>query len=444
MKQQKQQKQQREEEETAKKFGLSGFGSFGADPFAHDEEEEHPEAGGEDEAAEAAEAAEEQPAAGGEEQPAGTDQEADEGVELIATDDDSHQDSTYGTHQDTIVEEEEPEEDTGAADEGDKSHASDAQTNIANTAEDDESSWQETEMSSGATIETEVNKDGTVTEEEEVETIPSSGYSVTGPKDDSRRMSIVSLDDDDENRLSTVTDLALKGDSDGDVRITDFNTETYELEDEEAMTKGRVTTFGGVKDYSTTEDDGTVTTGKASFKASVEEEMTVLKSGGDLPVIEIGGDVDDDESHATTSFSKTTAVEEEEDDTTRTRTTKTTTVTEETETRRLLKQKASIDTHDHEIIIYNKDGVEITRVTHGDVIVGFDKVDEVVMVKNGLLTVSHETGECLVKIVDGEVNVFEFDGEVIVRSLIDVAHKYLVPKKTERKLSIHDIETRDA
>ena len=42
-------------------------------------------------------------------------------------------------------------------------------------------------------------------------------------------------------------------------------------------------------------------------------------------------------------------------------------------------------------------------MTHGDVIVGFDKVDEVVMVKNGLLTVSHDTGECLVKIVDGEV-----------------------------------------
>merc|ERR1712025_1247338 len=125
-------------------------------------------------------------------------------------------------------------------------------------------------------------------------------------------------------------------------------------------------------------------------------------------------------------------------------TTTTTTVTEETETSRTLKQKASIDTHDHEIIIYNKDGIEITRVTHGDVIVGFDKVDEVVMVKNGLLTVSHETGECLVKIVDGEVNVFEFDGEVIVRSLIDVAHKYLVPKKTERKLSIHDIESRDS
>merc|ERR550534_1577464 len=165
------------------------------------------------------------------------------------------------------------------------------------------STWQETETSSGATIETEVNKDGTVTEEEEVETIPSSGYSVTG---------------------------------------------------------------------------------------------------GDLPVIEIGGQGDDDESHATTSFSKTMAVEEEEDTTTRTTKTTTTTVTEETETRRLLKQKASIDTHDHEIIIYNKDGVEITRVTHGDVIVGFDKVDEVVMVKNGLLTVSHETGECLVRIVDGE------------------------------------------
>merc|ERR1711915_129061 len=81
----------REEEETAKKFGLSGFGSFGADPFAHDEEEEdQPGAGGEDVAAEA----------GGEQQPADTDKEADEGVELIATDDDSHQDSTYGTHQD--------------------------------------------------------------------------------------------------------------------------------------------------------------------------------------------------------------------------------------------------------------------------------------------------------------------------------------------------------
>merc|ERR1719334_3017791 len=43
-----------------------------------------------------------------------------------------------------------------------------------------ESSWQETEVSSGATFEAEVNKDGTVTEEEEVETLPSSGYSVTG------------------------------------------------------------------------------------------------------------------------------------------------------------------------------------------------------------------------------------------------------------------------
>merc|ERR1719334_2488306 len=221
-----------------------------------------------------------------------------------------------------------------------------------------ESSWQETEVSSGATFEAEVNKDGTVTEGEEVETLPSTGYSVTG---------------------GDVPSISV-GDEEGD---------------------------GGFSSYSKT--------------------TTSWGSGG---------------------------AEEEEDETTRTKrtTTTTTTVTEETETRRTLKQKASIDTHDHEIIIYNKDGVEITRVTHGDVIVGFDKVDEVVMVKNGLLTVSHETGECLVKIVDGEkhgndrteVNVFEFDGEVIVRSLIDVAHKYLVPKKTERKLSIHDIETRDA
>ena len=37
-------------------------------------------------------------------------------------------------------------------------------------------------------------------------------------------MSIVSLDDEDANGVSTVTDLALKRDSDGDVRITDFNT----------------------------------------------------------------------------------------------------------------------------------------------------------------------------------------------------------------------------
>jgi len=194
-----------------------------------------------------------------------------------------------------------------------------------------------------------------------------------------------------------------------------------------------------------------------------EESVETLPStgysvtGGEMPSIEVG-DADDDD-FSSSSYTKTTTSwggedgegEEEESSTTRRKTTTTTTVTEETESRRTLKQKASIDTHDHEIIIYNKDGVEITRVTHGDVIVGFDKVDEVVMVKNGLLTVSHETGECLVKIVDGEkhgsdrteVNVFEFDGEVIVRSLIDVAHKYLVPKKSERKLSIHDIETRD-
>jgi len=253
-----------------------------------------------------------------------------------------------------------------------------------------------------------------VTEEESVETLPSTGYSVT---------------------------------------------ETYEHEEEDMKTKGRITTIGGEKEYSTTEEDGSVSTSKATFKASVEEEVSISKSGGEMPSIEVG-DADDDD-FSSSSYTKTTTSwggedgegeEEEESSTTRRKTTTTTTtVTEETESRRTLKQKASIDTHDHEIIIYNKDGVEITRVTHGDVIVGFDKVDEVVMVKNGLLTVSHETGECLVKIVDGEkhgsdrteVNVFEFDGEVIVRSLIDVAHKYLVPKKSERKLSIHDIETRD-
>jgi len=350
----------REEEETAKKFGLSGFGAFGADPFAaDDDEEEHHEAAG-DEAEEAA----------GDEAPeadAGVDTSADaaadEGVELIADEDESHHDAGHASYQDTIVEEEEPAEDAGEADDQGSAKTSDdygAEEQVDDSgvagkfAEEGEheSSWQETEVSSGATFEAEVNKDGTVTEEEEIETLPSTGYSVTG---------------------------------------------------------------------------------------------------GDLPSIEIGGDDEEGDGFSSSSYSKTTTSwggegEEEEDETTRTKrtTTTTTTVTEETETTRTLKQKASIDTHDHEIIIYNKDGVEITRVTHGDVIVGFDKVDEVVMVKNGLLTVSHETGECLVKIVDGEVNVFEFDGEVIVRSLIDVAHKYLVPKKTERKLSIHDIESRDS
>jgi len=355
----------REEEETAKKFGLSGFGAFGADPFAgDDDEEEQPEEAEVETGDEPAEAPEADTGAD-----TSADAAADEGVELIADEEDSHHDAGHASYQDTIVEEEEPADDAGAADDQGSAisveHAktsddtgADEQVDVSGIAGkiaeegEHESSWQETEVSSGATFEAEVNKDGTVTEEEEVETLPSSGYSVTG---------------------------------------------------------------------------------------------------GDLPSIEIGGGDDDGDGFSSSSYSKTTTswggeAEEEEDETTRTKrtTTTTTTVTEETETTRTLKQKASIDTHDHEIIIYNKDGVEITRVTHGDVIVGFDKVDEVVMVKNGLLTVSHETGECLVKIVDGEVNVFEFDGEVIVRSLIDVAHKYLVPKKTERKLSIHDIESRES
>jgi len=350
----------REEEETAKKFGLSGFGGFGADPFAAEEEEEA------DTADESQNAGEEQPSRKSSvvSQPAD-----DEGVELIADDEDPQHDYSFASHQDTIVEEEEPTEteDVDTTDkEEDSHHQSYAQDDDGGSltalsgsigdGHDDDSSWQETEVSSSTKMGTEVNKDGTVTEEEEVETIPSTGYSVTG---------------------------------------------------------------------------------------------------GEMPSIEVSGEEDEDQPSS--SYSKTTSSwggeeEEESEDGTRTKkttTTTTTTTTEETSSSRTLKQKASIDTHDHEIIIYNKDGIEITRVTHGDVIVGFDKVDEVVMVKNGLLTVSHESGECLVKIVDGEkhgtdrteVNVFEFDGEVIVRSLVDVAHKYLVPKKTERKLSIHDIAT---
>jgi len=327
----------------------------------------------------------------------------------------------------------------------------------------EESSWQETEVSSSTKIGAEVNKDGTITEEEEVETIPSTGYSVTGSGeddhrmsiDDPRRMSIVSLEDEDSMGLTNIKDLASQSsDENSGVRITDYNTETYEHEADASKTKGRITTIGGEKEYSTTEEDGSKTQSKVTVKASVEEEVTVIKSGGDMPTIEVSGEEDEDQPSS--SYSKTTSSwggeeEEESEDGTRTKkktsTTTTTTTTEETQSSRTLKQKASIDTHDHEIIIYNKDGIEITRVTHGDVIVGFDKVDEVVMVKNGLLTVSHESGECLVRIVDGEkhgterteVNVFEFDGEVIVRSLVDVAHKYLVPKKSERKLSIHDI-----
>ena len=61
-------------------------------------------------------------------------------------------------------------------------------------------------------------------------------------------------------------------------------TETYEKEEEDSLTKGRLTTIGGEKEYSTTEEDGTQTTAKASFKASVEEEVTVSKSGLDFRI----------------------------------------------------------------------------------------------------------------------------------------------------------------
>jgi len=397
----------REEEEVAKKFGMSGFGAFGADPFAvEDDEEEISEEvqdkkEDEKQPEEKPEDSTKQDSLDSSIQDATADaSNTDEGVELIADEEEENYDYSHSSCQETIIEEEEPAADADASDDtalhGQDTlsmSAGDADDSTAVTADDlnegEGTSWHETEASTtGATFQTEsgqrttvednleestmiieeeettivkrrrkVNKDGTVTEEESIETIPGTGYSVTG----------------------------------------------------------------------------------------------------DVPSIEIG---DGDDDFSSSSYSKTTTSwggaegeeEEEGSSTTRRTTTTTTTVTEETETTRTLKQKASIDTHDHEIIIYNKDGVEITRVTHGDVIVGFDKVDEVVMVKNGLLTVSHEDGECLVKIVDGEkhgtdrteVNVFEFDGEVIVRSLIEVDHKYLVPKKSERKLSIHDIETRDA
>merc|ERR1712228_512076 len=129
----------RQEEETARKFGLSGFGAFGADPFADDSDEEEEEQPAAPEKEEPGNEGAERPKDGGEEQLAGgvvegeekteyssdqtrvednlTDTADDEGVELIAEDEDedSHHDSTF-SYQDTIAEEEEPAEDTGVAD----------------------------------------------------------------------------------------------------------------------------------------------------------------------------------------------------------------------------------------------------------------------------------------------------------------------------------------
>jgi len=380
----------KEEEALAKKFGLSGFGS---NAWSMDDEEEDGSAEGSAsrKSSLASEDAESQSRKSSmvEEQAASEDLDGEEVTiqdqELETVKEEPEEEDIV---QDSVHEAEPTVEEKPAENTNDLNETQDS--TIAET----EPSWHESEISSGATIETEVNKDGTVTEtEEEVKTKPSSSYVVT---------------------------------------------ESYEHEEDGAKTVGQVTTIEGEKEYTMENEDGSTTTGSASFKASVEEQVTTKKSGFDMPSIEI-----DDES----SSSKRAVSSMEEEESSSTRRSTTTTVTEETETRRTLKQKASIDTHDHEIIIYNKDGVEITRVTHGDVIVGFDKVDEVVMVKNGLLTVSHENGDCLVKITDGEkqgtgqseVNVYEFDGEVVVRSLIDLAHKYLVPKRTERKLSIHDI-----
>ena len=44
------------------------------------------------------------------------------------------------------------------------------------------------------------------------------------------------------------------------------------------MTKGRITTIGGEKEYSSQSEDGKLSKGLASFKASVEEEVTIKKS----------------------------------------------------------------------------------------------------------------------------------------------------------------------
>ena len=91
-------------------FFISGFGAFGADPFAaDDDEEEHHEAAG-DEAEEAA--GDEAPEADAEVDTS-ADAAADEGVELIADEDESHHDAGHASYQDTIVEEEEPAEDAG-------------------------------------------------------------------------------------------------------------------------------------------------------------------------------------------------------------------------------------------------------------------------------------------------------------------------------------------
>merc|ERR1719446_2056814 len=197
---------------------MSGFGSFGADPFAVDDDEE---------------------------------EEAEAPADV---DEDGHHDYSYSSHQETIMEEEETGDTAEDATEQaqdvydksleDADGSANATLGSLSTAGDKENSWQVTEASSGASFQAEsgqrtkvednleestviieeeettivkrrrkINKDGTVTEEESVETLPSTGYSVT---------------------------------------------ETYEHEEEDMKTKGRITTIGGEKEYSTTEEDGSV------------------------------------------------------------------------------------------------------------------------------------------------------------------------------------------
>merc|ERR1712228_189960 len=146
----------RQEEETARKFGLSGFGAFGADPFGYDDDEEEEEQPAAPEKEEPGNEGAEWPQDGGEEQLAGgvvegeektesssdqtrvednlTDTADDEGVELIAEDEDSHHDSTF-SYQDTIAEEEEPAEDTGVADGGDSTQQSNDQVELDSSDE---------------------------------------------------------------------------------------------------------------------------------------------------------------------------------------------------------------------------------------------------------------------------------------------------------------------
>ena len=101
---------------------MLGFGSFGADPFADDDDEEAPEAVQEEE-----EQPEEQPEEPQEEKTqelptqdlTHEDTESshvDEGVELIADDEDTQHDYSYASAKDTIIEEEEPADDADSSD----------------------------------------------------------------------------------------------------------------------------------------------------------------------------------------------------------------------------------------------------------------------------------------------------------------------------------------